>query len=89
VKLLLRLAGAFLVALLLSFAVLEAVRDLTPVPEFARLALAAALGYGSGRWLRWLAARHEGRQWWHEWLEYRSALKKDETRRKAVRSRRP
>jgi hypothetical protein len=35
------------------------------------------------------AVRRRALEGWRDWLEYRAALKKDEARRKAVRSRRP
>jgi hypothetical protein len=88
VRLLLRLAGAFLGALFLALAALHSADAFVPLPAVAWVALAVALVNGSALWLEWQAARDEGRQGWRDWPEYRAALKKDEARRKAIRSQR-
>jgi hypothetical protein len=66
---------------------------LASTPTLAAWAMVLALLPGAAlcflwqRWFRaWDAARR--RQGWREWTEYRSALKKDEARRKRIRSQR-
>lgn len=89
--LLLSVSGGFLLTLLLSLAVPESVRDALTIPTTVVMP-GLAFGYLFGRfleWLAWRAARYEERQGWRDWPEYRTALKRDEARRKAIRSQRP
>lgn len=89
--LLLSVSGGFLLTLLLSLAVPESVHDALTIPATVVMP-GLTFGYLFGRfleWLAWVAARDEGRQGWRDWPEYRTALKRDEASRKAAGSRRP